>query len=52
MPACMKPAPIFELPRFKRRNEKQKPHAPKEAEPLPWHEGEPDLPQPPFLPAA
>ena len=43
-------APIFELPKFKRQQKKQ-PQPPKQ-EPLPWHEGEPEIPQPPFLPAA
>ena len=42
---------VFELPRFKRQDKKQK-QQPKEADPLPWGEGEPELPQPPFLPAA
>jgi hypothetical protein len=48
----MKHSPvIFELPRFKRQDKKQKPQ-PKDVDPLPWGEGEPDVPQPPFLPAA
>jgi hypothetical protein len=48
----MKHAPnLFELPRFKRQDKKQKPQ-PKEVDPLPWGEGEPEIPQPPFLPAA
>ena len=46
-------APVFELPKRKHRYDKtkQKPQLPKE-EPLPWGEGEPENPQPPFLPAA
>ena len=48
----MKNAPnIFELPRFKRQKKDDK-QPRKQVEPLPWNEGEPDLPQPPFLPAA
>jgi hypothetical protein len=46
----MKNAPIFELPKLKRRKKDEK--LPKEVEPLPWGEGEPENPQPPFLPAA
>ena len=44
--------PVFELPRFERRDKKQQKEQPKRPEPLPWHEGEPEEPQPPFLPAA
>lgn len=49
----MKHAPnIFELPKFKRPEKKSK-QQPKDLDPLPWGEGEPeDPPQPPFLPAA
>ena len=47
----MKNAPnIFELPKFKRQKKEPKP--PPKEEPLPWGEGEPEVPQPPFLPAA
>jgi len=53
MQACMQNAPVFELPKFRRRDKKQQQKQPsKQDEPLPWHEGEPDLPEPPFLPAA
>ena len=49
----MKNAPnIFELPKFKRHKKGDKQQQPKQGDPLPWGEGEPDLPQPPFLPAA
>ena len=44
-------APVFELPKFKRQPKKNHREQPKQ-EPLPWHEGEPEIPQPPFLPAA
>lgn len=44
-------APIFELPKKKQRREKPK-YQPQPEEPLPWHEGEPENPEPPFLPAA
>ena len=49
----MRNAPVLELPKFKRhkRGDKQQ-EQPKEVDPLPWGEGEPELPQPPFLPAA
>jgi hypothetical protein len=47
-----KHAPIFELPKFKRPKKGDEHQQPKETDPLPWGEGEPDLPQPPFLPAA
>ena len=45
-------APIFELPKFKRQQKKQQQREQPKQEPLPWHEGEPEIPQPPFLPAA
>ena len=49
----MKNAPnIFELPKFKRQKKDDKLQQPKRVEPLPWGEGEPEVPQPPFLPAA
>jgi hypothetical protein len=47
----MEKTPIFELPKFK-RHKKDKPQPPKREEPLPFGEGEPEVPQPPFLPAA
>jgi hypothetical protein len=42
---------ILELPKFERRKKDDR-QQPKRDEPLPWHEGEPDRPTPPFLPAA
>ena len=44
-------AKVFELPRFKQQDKKQR-REQQPKEPLPWHEGEPDFPEPPFLPAA
>jgi hypothetical protein len=49
----MKNAPnIFQLPKLKRQKKDDKLQPPKQVEPLPWGEGEPEVPQPPFLPAA
>jgi hypothetical protein len=45
-------APIFELPKKKHHVQKPKKQPQPPEEPLPWGEGEPENPQPPFLPAA
>jgi hypothetical protein len=43
-------APIFDLLKYRQDKKLQKQHP--QQEPLPGHEGEPEFPQPPFLPAA